>query len=61
MKKITEQKIKRLVEEESTALLEQFNVDCDGFEITNNLREAFEYRDIDVNEETLTYLAKLIY
>lgn len=60
MTNTTEQKIRRLVEEESIMLLEQFNVDCDGFEISNNLREAFEYRDIEVSEETLTCLAKLI-
>lgn len=53
-------KIKKLVEEESIRVLEQFNVDEDEFEISNNLREAFEYRDIEVNEENLTYLTKLI-
>lgn len=60
MTQVTEQKIRRLVEEESIRVLEQFNVDCDGYEISNTLREAFEYREIDVNEETLTYLAKLL-
>lgn len=60
MTNTTEKKIKKLVAEESIKVLEQFNVDCDGYEISNNLREAFEYRDIEVNEETLTFLAKLI-
>lgn len=60
MTNATAQKIRRLVEEESIRVLEQFNVDEDGFEISNTLREAFEYRDIEVSEETLTYLAKLI-
>lgn len=61
MKKITEQKVRKMVAEESMSVLDQFNVDIDGYEISNNLKETFEKYDIEVSEETLTYLAKLLY
>jgi len=61
MKKTEELEIRRLVDEQGESQLSGFNVDCDGYEITDSLRSTLENRHIAVNEETLTYLAKVIY
>ena len=38
-----------------------FNIDCDGYEVSESTKQAFKYYDIELNEENLNLLANMIY
>lgn len=56
----TEQKIRRLVKEESINwLLNQFTCDEDDIFVSEALKELFENKGIEINAEALNYIVEL--